>query len=115
MQTSNSTAATARTQARENKRASVQRSGDRQRDAIGDGLQLGQKTFAHVVARGARRVRGEIERGDDLLVAIDDRHGDRAQAALEFLVDQREALMMILAYALEQRLQIGRASCRERG
>ena len=50
---------------------------------------------------------GQIDRADRLPAAVDDRHRERAQAALEFLVDDGKALRVIVAHAVEQRLQIG--------
>ena len=41
-----------------------------------------------------------------LSAAVDHRHGERAQAALELLVDDREALRAVGPDALEQGLQV---------
>src|SRR5262245_36032656 len=76
------------------------------RDLRRDRAQLREESVAHLVAGGARRMGGEIKRGDDLALAIHDRHGDRAQAALELLVDDGKTLRVVVADAVEQGLQI---------
>ena len=54
-----------------------------------------------------RRLHREVDRGDDAAAAVADRRGDRAQARLELLVDDRVAL---LAHAVELRLELPRVS-----
>ena len=61
---------------------------------------------AHVVAGDARRVGGEVEPGDRRAAPVDDRHGDRAQAALQLLVDDGKALLAIGLDAVEERLRL---------
>src|SRR5215468_4149580 len=77
-------------------------------------LELRQKGFAQRVAGGARRMSREIERADALAVAVDDRHGDRAQAAFKLLVDDGKPLAVVVADALVQGLQIGDRRRRQR-
>ena len=69
--------------------------------------QLRQKVVAHVVAGDACRVGGEVQAGDRLAAAVDDRHGDRAQTPLELLVDDGEPLLAVGLDAIEERLRLG--------
>ena len=49
----------------------------------------------------------QVDRGDGLSAAVKNRHRKRAQAALQLFVDDRECLVVVGAYAIEQCLQVG--------
>ena len=61
-------------------------------DRAGGGEQRRQQRRVDVGDVGARRLGGDVDRGDDVAVAVVDRRGDRAQAGFELLVDERPAL-----------------------
>src|SRR5579883_2362265 len=63
------------------------RSDDRRGDLFGDRAQARKKALAHFVARRARGMRTQIERRKCLATAVQDRHRDRPQTALELFVD----------------------------
>src|SRR5229473_8616113 len=56
----------------------------------------------------------EIDGADALAVTIDDRHGDRTQAAFKLLVNDGKPLAAVVADALVQGLQIGDRRRRQR-
>src|SRR5579872_1667615 len=86
---------------------------DRRRDLLGDGAQARQETFAHLVARRACRMSAQVERGDRLAAAVEYRHRDRPQAALELFVDDGKSLRAVFPDAVEQRLDVDDRRWRE--
>jgi hypothetical protein len=77
------------------------------RNPLRDGPELGQEFLAHLVARGARGVRREIDGADRLAGAVENRDRDRAEPSLEFFVDDGKPLLAVGANAIEQRLRVG--------
>ena len=49
----------------------------------------------------------QVDGADSLSAAVEHRHGECAQATLEFFVDDGESLFAVVADAVEQRLKVG--------
>src|SRR5919197_1840202 len=62
-------------------------------DLFGGGEQVGEQLVAELRGGDAPGVAADGQRGEHLAGAVVDRCRDRAQAVLQFLVDQRPALL----------------------
>src|SRR5690349_12789618 len=66
-----------------------------------------QDVALHRLDGETRRLRRDVDGGDGAAGAIDDRHRDRAQAELQLLVDDGEALRPRLVDGLAERCAAG--------
>ena len=59
--------------------------------------------LAHVIAGDARGIGGQVQPGDRRAAPVDDRHGNRAQAPFQLLVDDGKALLAVAPDPVDQR------------
>ena len=66
------------------------------------------RNFSRISLRVVRvAVRREIDGADRLAGAVENRHRNRAEPSLEFLVHDGKSLLAVSADAIEQRLHVG--------